>query len=575
MDIKLQSTYKNNHPVCGFFIESKQVDKWLDALHALALDPMQLKIYAIPSRTANVIWGCLVLGDSSVLPEDLLQYPKALRVSEQVVILERSDIFPNLTNEDLNALFQVDEYVFHPDFDLFKLEEPIDIGDFLKIEVLELANSLRPLNDEKVSHEIMSFRFEATPAEEIEESLDQKPKRERLPQQPLTIGERLKLAFYKQFLNIENTKDGLNISVKPLGEQLSKLAKQLGINEGEVKDHILEEFKNLSERNKKEVDKLLDILEKNPEDALRYAIPLDEHGYMRGKGEAAFKMQDRGKDFSLFGNIKWGSGAGGFVDLGDDFLRLQNQYRKSAEALIKKGEYDKAAFIYLKLLKDYHTASQCLKDGGLYEKAAHVYLKFLKNETAAAGCFEEGKIYDKAIELYEKTKDFEKAGDLYALLGDRKLANISYDIVIDDYISNSKYVKASLLSKNKLNDLQKANDILLKGWHEEVDQFNCLNNYLNNLEDEEEVWNQIAYFKANEVDVRNEKIFLQVLKHEHKKRNDITHKIQNMAYTMISDMLERGLISANELLSFNKEDARLRSDTIRFQVLKNRRMKED
>lgn len=115
----------------------------------------------------------------------------------------------------------------------------------------------------------------------------------------------------------------------------------------------------------------------------------------------------------------------------------------------------------------------------------------------------------------------------------------------------------------------------MKGWHEEVDQFNCLNNYFNNIKNDEELWNQINYFKNYEVNQHNESVFLKVLKHEYDKKNEYDKEIQNMAYSMISDMLERGVVSANALLPFNKQDTRLRSDTIRFQVRKNKRMKED
>lgn len=575
MEIKLRNTYRNQFPEVGFFIQGAKVDSWLDALLALDLDPMTIQVYAIPSREANVIWGCLVLADEPLMPKNLLQYSKALLLSKQLVILEYSEVFPKLTIEDMANLFNSDKYVLHPDFDLFKLEDPIDFGDFLIVKDFVDVTSFRPLNDEIISEEIKTFRLEATPADRIEESLDQIPKKEKLPQEPLTIGERLRLAFYKQFLKIEKTNDGEQITFKPLGTQLEKLAKQVGLKDEEVKDQIIEEFKNLNDRNKKEVDKLLDILEKNPEDALRYAIPLDEHGYIRGKNDGAFRMQDRGSDFSLFGNKSWGGGFGGSVDLGDDYFRLQEQYRKSAEALMAKGQFEKAAFIYLKLLKDYLGAANCLKEGRLYEKAAHVYLKFLKNELEAAACFEEGRIYDKAIELYKKSKKYEKVGDLYVELGDRKSANDSYSIVINDYMSKSKYLKASLVSKNKLRDFQKANEILLKGWREEVDQFNCINNYLNNLNDDDEIWSQINYFKNHEVNARNETVFLRALKFEHNKENNYKLEIRDMAYSMISDMLERGVVSANELLSFNKQDTRLRSDTVRFQLRKNKRMKED
>jgi len=41
-------------------------------------------------------------------------------------------------------------------------------------------------------------------------------------------------------------------------------------------------YPHIALRNKKEVGKLLDLLKNDPDKSLRYAIPLEEHGYTRG-----------------------------------------------------------------------------------------------------------------------------------------------------------------------------------------------------------------------------------------------------------------------------------------------------
>lgn len=572
MNIKLISANESRYPRCGLFIEGPDLVSWLDTLTLLGIDPTVVEIYGLPGNAANVIWGSLILGDSSALPDDLGRYAGAHSIANKLIVPEKSQVVPSLTSYDLTHLFKEDKYVFHPEFGLFKLETPIALNDHLAVQEMEELNTFRPLDFEINASAIVSFRIEATPVEELKEEISLKTKREKIPDKPLTIIEKAKLHLYRQFITITEKEDGEEVVINPVGASLESLAKRLGVDGLDVKDQMIEDFKDLHERNKKEVDKLLDMLKNNPDEALKYAIPLEEHGYTRGGHKAAFKMQHRGSDFSLFGGLRSGSSANGSVDLGEEYYKLQRQYVDTAQALRKDGNYEKAAFIYMRLLKNYSEAAKTLREGHFYEKAGFVYMEYLKDELKAASCFEEGKIYDKAIELYKKNNKLEKVGDLYSQLGKQSLATSAYQQVVDGYLVRSKYVKASLLCQNKMYDLNQAQDLLLTGWRKKTDALNCLKSYLSNIPEEEEVWKQINYLNDHEVDKSNDQVFLKVLKHEFQKRKGNRPKIQQLAYTMISDLLERGEISGNELLAFNKSNSRLTADTIRYQVNKNKRM---
>ena len=73
------------------------------------------------------------------------------------------------------------------------------------------------------------------------------------------------------------------------------------------------------------------------------------------------------------------------------------------------------------------------------------------------------------------------------------------------------------------------------------------------------------------MDDNNEVKFLKVLKYEFQKPTENKVRIRNMAYTMISDLLAKGIISSSELIPFNRLDNRLSADTIRYQNNKNKR----
>ena len=569
MQLTLTSYHKDIHPVCGFFIEAANLTDWLTALHLLGLDPTKLEIYGLPSKVANQIWGCLVIVDQSLLPDQLGKYQSAHMLGGSLIIPEKTKVIPALTAYDFEQLFNTSTYVLHPDFGLFKLSEPISLDEHLDIVELPILNSLKPEDFKFNSEEIIAFTIEPTPVDELKHELDSMEKREKFTNKPLSIGEKLRLALYKKFLITEDGKDG-EISINQKGSALEKLSRLLGLTGSDAQDSIIEDFRNLQERNKKEVDKLLDLLKNNPEEALRFAIPLEEHGYTRGKKEAAFKMQDRGLDFSLFSRLS-SRGGGGTVDLGDEYYRLHSQYLNTAKELRAKGEFEKAAFVYLKLLKNYQAAAATLKEGKQFEKAALIYLDYLKNEQLAAECYEEGKIYNKAIEIYKKLGKLEKVGDLYLLIGNRESANIAYQAQIDKELERNKYTTAATISKIKLHNLSFAQELLLKGWKNKVDQYNCLRSYFNNISDTKEVWMQIERINRFEVDSSNDTIFLKVLKDEYANQDSNEDKVKDLAYTLLSKLLEEGRISSHELLSFNRENSQLRADTMRYELKKNKR----
>lgn len=573
MNIELKSVRNNKYPLSGFFIEGADINLWISVLDRMTLKVSNIEIHALPSNEANSIWGCLVLVNGLEELSDLGKYTGAHHISNKLIIPEKTDLKVELTSFDMVHLFANHRYVLHMDFGFYKLEEPLVLEDYMGVVEEQDIDSTQPLSFTRLSNEIKAFKVVATSDEDMQADIDKKPIREELKDKPLSLGERLRLKMYKSFLNTSKDPNGKAIIEELSGKTLSKIANALGLNGMDVSDKIINDFEDLLERNKKEVDKLMDLLEKNPEDALKYAIPLDEHGYSRSKNTTDFRMQNQGTDFSLFRNF--GNNSSGLsVDLGNEFFRLQEQYRRTAKTLEKKGDYEKAAFVYLKLLKEYSSAAATLQKGGFFEKAAYIYLKYVKDELKAAAAYEEGKIYDKAIELYEKNGRLEKVGDLYALQGDRVKARKIYQQLVDDFIAKSQYINAALLCRSKLDDLGQTQDILLEGWKTRSNGYSCLSLYFKNIVEEDEAWNQLNYIRDHWVDKKNEVNFLKVVKLEYGLRTSNSKRLQDLGYILISDLLERNVISSTELLDFNKFDKRLSADTMRYRINKVQRLKK-
>ena len=571
MELSLISHHKDLHSICGFFIEDPNLEAWLKAIRQLGLNPSHIKIYALPSTSANVLWGCLLLTQQAELVVDLKNYPTAHRIGGKLIIPEKTSLKPELTAYDFNKLFRGGTYVLHPDVGLYKLTEPVFLEALIDLGNITTIHSTRPQDFTLYSGEIQSFSVEAVPKEQLKQELELGLERETFKDAPLTVGEKLRLQFYENFLITEEDKGG-EVGLNTKRSIWEEIGKRLGFYGPDTKDRIVKDFRDLQERNKKEVDKLMDLLKEKPEEALRYAIPLDEHGYIRGEGKSEFKLQDRGLNFSLFRRFTGNQGRGGTVDLADDsYYRLQTQYELTAQNLKEKGNYEKAAYIYLKLLKNYTAAGETLRVGNHYEKAAYVFLEYAKNDLLAAACYEEGKFYKEAIALYEKSGKLEKVGDLYIKLGDIQAANVAYQALINKKLKENKYVQAAKIAQEKMKDLAYAKTVLLTGWKHRMDSYNCLSHYFTHLSDGEETWNEIQRVYREDVKGGDELIFLKVLKKEYAYKDENGEKIRNLAYTLISKLLEQGKVSSQELHDFNERDPRLQADMLRYELRKYNR----
>jgi tetratricopeptide (TPR) repeat protein len=278
-------------------------------------------------------------------------------------------------------------------------------------------------------------------------------------------------------------------------------------------------------------------------------------------------LLDKEKDTKNGG--RRGSGGNNSYIEGSLFDRIRSKYEELAEKYIAENDYKKAAKVYMNLLQDNYRGAKTLEEGEFYNEAAVIYLRKLKNRSDAASCYEKAKQYKKAIDLYVEMGQKEKAGDLYREINEVKNANTYYQMVVDDYIQNNQMVKASLICRKKMEQPDAAQKILLKGWEEDNDSFNCLNNYFANIFDvptlEKEIEN--LYEKTPEY----KKItYLQALKHEFKKDPALHTTTRNIAYEIIAEKVANRSEIINELKYFNPDDEVILKDISRYKTGRNK-----
>ncbi|MEF9477759.1 hypothetical protein OWR28_08650 [Chryseobacterium sp. 1B4] len=263
-------------------------------------------------------------------------------------------------------------------------------------------------------------------------------------------------------------------------------------------------------------------------------------------------------------------GSGGSFYLENSlFDRIRSKYEELAEKYIAENDYKKAAKVYMNLLQDNYRGAKTLENGGFYNEAAVVYLKKLHNKSDAAACYEKARQYKKAIDLYKEMEQKEKVGDLYKEINDLKNAHYYYQIVADDYTGNNQMVKASLVYRNKMEKPEEARKVLLKGWEEDKDAFNCLNNYFANIVDMKRLESEIQHLYER-APAHKKITYLDAMKYEFKKDPKLHTVTRNIAYEIIAEKVATRSEIINELKYFNPDDQVILKDISRFKTGRNK-----
>lgn len=212
----------------------------------------------------------------------------------------------------------------------------------------------------------------------------------------------------------------------------------------------------------REVQRLLRMLDQNPEEGLRYAIPF---GGDAGRGIAAPSNQLLARDpiFRLGGG--GGGGAADYWDISvEQQLRLTASYRLLAEKEQSAGRHRRAAYIYSQLLDDWRSAATALVAGHHYADAAVIYEKRLKMISDAARCYEQAGQFDKALQLHVDSSNWLAAGDLCTRAERKEEARGHYRSAVDAAISTGNVPYAAELLEQKLEDVEEALELLAEAW---------------------------------------------------------------------------------------------------------------
>jgi len=209
-----------------------------------------------------------------------------------------------------------------------------------------------------------------------------------------------------------------------------------------IKNWADNQLNDAKDPNNTELYRLKELLENNPDEGLKYALPINATG---SRGSAPGGLLGRRK-----------------VDF--DLSRLDGN---------PAGSWN-MSYIYGNLLSDYHTAANTLKQGGHFREAAMLYQEKLNSLPQAAECLKLGGYYSAAITLYEALGRFEEAGDLYAELEQPESASECWARAANDYRDRLDFVSAARIECDKIGDLDEALDTLRSAWPQSQQAISCL-----------------------------------------------------------------------------------------------------
>jgi tetratricopeptide (TPR) repeat protein len=217
---------------------------------------------------------------------------------------------------------------------------------------------------------------------------------------------------------------------------------------------------HLEARRNAELHRLMTMLQSNPEEGLRYAIPFSDD---ESRGQATPGSSLTRRDLRWFG----GGGTGPADGWNLDFqvrAKLTAKYRELALQEKLMGRFERAAYIYGKLLGDYQSAAVTLEEGRLYREAALVYLERQKNRIKAAVCYRKAGDFEDAIRLYREQGDYVESGNVFAELGRHEEAAVEFRLHVDDCIARHRWIDAADCLIEKLHATQEALELLQTQW---------------------------------------------------------------------------------------------------------------
>lgn len=569
MKLQLHPHATPQGPAKAAFLRGKDPALWLQQLQAWGIPVQNLEAYPVPySIRDRAIAGLLVVLKQGNFPEtkELLETYRC--VGSALLIPQCSTLSPQIAESEWPKILHYHWHFYHPG---------IGMVGFQRSDQVRLSDLLQYPAPQSKRWNLAQKGPDPTP--NLQSISVQMPKIEEIFAQVQGVGEQSPEELLKKRPNSGESEDA-HIQLLNKLEQLLQQRGQL--REGETQGilgkwldklqlRIQQKLHDLQKKRDDEISRLLKLFEENPDEALRYSIPLNTPYQGRGIASPGSPLGRRDPlDFNL-GKLSATSPRDNWDIDQQRRMALQQFYLQQANQKIAEGDYRKAAYIHAHLLGDFNTAANVLMQGKHHHEAALLYRDHLKNPQQAAYCFEQGGLYSEAIPIYLELGEEEKAGDLYALLDQADEAEKLYQTCVQKALDRKDFLGAARLYDAKLKDVPQAKIALIRGWHQAHSPVSCLNAYFDYFKQGStaELDAEIQRIHQQEVSAIQQDAFMQVLKtlgsmRQHKGKLPLAREI---VYRVVSqELLTKRLDHLEMLNTFVPGDRLLEGDSSRFKA---------
>lgn len=238
-------------------------------------------------------------------------------------------------------------------------------------------------------------------------------------------------------------------------------------------------LEQLDQARAREVDRLLRLLERDPDEGLRYALPVGGASPARGGGAAppSANLPPRLVDYDGVAGGRRGPTEGWALDA-EVTARLARRYRELADRELRLQRFRRAAYIFANLLGDLTAAAAALAAGGHVREAAQLYDERLGRPLEAARVLERGGLLAEAAAAYEKVGQWVQAGDLHARVERRQDAERCWRRAVRQRLEAGDVASAARHLEEKLARPDEALELLATTWPAHAQAGLCLEDRL-------------------------------------------------------------------------------------------------
>lgn len=569
MNIVLQLTYdpECSQKISGAFIRGNAPSLWLREMNSWNISLEGITGLIIPEHTGSVTpAGLFVIFKNNIPAAELITHPYSA-VGNKLFIPVHASLQPLLSEDEMSSLLIWEWQVFHPGIgftgfnkedelqpaELISFKQPVQTRwDFAHPGIPPMAKLMEISVDKSEQQEVLrqlGKEIDAKPLSAINEPSKKTPAFVSLLLKVMLMPVwcALKIASHvHEFFH--------DIKIHPFRFQ-------------RFMDWMEGRKKSLQQSRNAELERLMHLFDEDSDEALKYAIPLNNPYAGRGTAPPSSTL---GKHDAHF-NVSH-LGGGGRVDhwnIEKYYSDLSAKYYNTAQKAEANKDFKKAAYIYANLLGNFHAAARVLEQGQFFREASIIYRDHLLKPQEAAECLEKGGLLLEAIDIYKDIESFEKAGDLYIRLSQQEKAFKYYRKSADMALLMFNYVKAANIQEQKLKQVELALATLLSGWLGANRPEECLAEYFSTVmrSDETLLYQHIRKVYEQHTSPNKQGSFLSVLITINAKTSDEQAKSTalDLAYLIISKEASAGNTDKLPLLRhFVPDDQQLSVDYNRF-----------